>query len=268
MAKQVKQKVVDVSVWNGNIDWQKLKAAGWHAIIRCGYGGDYPYQDDGQWERNVTACEKYGIPYGVYLYSYATTEAQARSEAAHVKRLLKGHKPQYPIYWDSEERGTGPTAAKCWAAFKAAMGTEYELGIYASSSWWRQWLKGVDCKHKWVAEWTSAESASLACEMWQYSSSGSVPGVPSKREDVNWCYVDFSPKHESKYPVYQVQSTIYTHKGYHLSKESRITRLAKGRKLRSIKDVTGKTGRVWGTTIHGNKFVIKGKDGKVYAKKA
>ena len=64
---------VDVSKHNGNVDWQAVKNAGYgnFAIIRAGYGGDYSNQDDPQFERNVNECERLGIPYGVYLYSYS-----------------------------------------------------------------------------------------------------------------------------------------------------------------------------------------------------
>ena len=66
-------KGIDVSVHNGEIDWVKVKADGIDfAIIRCGYGQNQTNQDDSRWEYNVSECERLGIPYGVYLYSYAT----------------------------------------------------------------------------------------------------------------------------------------------------------------------------------------------------
>ena len=90
------KKVIDVSYHNGTIDWEKVKAAGVDgAILRCGYGMDRSDQDDKQWARNLSECERLGIPKGVYLYSYADTEAKARSELAHILRLIKGHKFEY-----------------------------------------------------------------------------------------------------------------------------------------------------------------------------
>ena len=98
------KKGIDVSFWNGTIDWEKVKADGIDfAIIRCGYGMDYASQDDTQWERNVSECERLGIPYGVYLYSYANATTNASSEADHVLRLLQGHNPTYPVYYDLED---------------------------------------------------------------------------------------------------------------------------------------------------------------------
>jgi hypothetical protein len=88
-------KGMDVSKFQGEIDWEKAKAAGIDfAIIRCGFGGEWDgqeenwAQDDPQWRRNADECTRLGIPFGAYLYSYATTVEEARSEADHVARLL------------------------------------------------------------------------------------------------------------------------------------------------------------------------------------
>ena len=83
-------KGIDVSKWNGEINWAKVAASDVdYAIIRCGYGDNYISQDDAYWKKNVEGCEKNNIPYGVYIYSYAETVAQAKSEAAHVLRDRK-----------------------------------------------------------------------------------------------------------------------------------------------------------------------------------
>lgn len=73
------KKGIDVSQYQGTIDWERVKASGIDfAIIRCGYGMNQTDQDDNQWLRNVSECERLGIPYGVYLYSYANTVEKAR----------------------------------------------------------------------------------------------------------------------------------------------------------------------------------------------
>ena len=82
--------VIDVSQHQGTIDWNTVKDKIDGAILRCGYGDDITLQDDTQYARNLSECERLGIPYGVYLYSYATTEAQAKSELSHILRLIKG----------------------------------------------------------------------------------------------------------------------------------------------------------------------------------
>lgn len=77
-------KGMDVSKFQGEIDWEKAKAAGIDfAIIRCGFGGEWDgqeenwAQDDPQWRRNADECTRLGIPFGAYLYSYATTVEEA-----------------------------------------------------------------------------------------------------------------------------------------------------------------------------------------------
>ncbi|MBR1483189.1 MAG: hypothetical protein IJ598_09525 [Ruminococcus sp.] len=76
------KKGVDISSLNGSISIQKIKDAGYDfAMIRCGYGSDLSVQDDNQFESNVRKCEAAGVPWGAYLYSYAVTTADAKSEA-------------------------------------------------------------------------------------------------------------------------------------------------------------------------------------------
>ncbi|MDD5796593.1 MAG: GH25 family lysozyme, partial [Oscillospiraceae bacterium] len=98
------KKGVDISASNGNVDVEKIKKAGYEFVmIRCGYGNDDTNQDDSRFENNVRKCEAAGLPWGVYLYSYALNTAEAKSEAQHVLRLLKGKKPSLPIAFDMED---------------------------------------------------------------------------------------------------------------------------------------------------------------------
>lgn len=78
-------KGIDVSSYQGRIDWTRVKPYIDFAIIRCGWGNDVESQDDIYYERNSRICEELHIPYGVYLFSYATTLDEARSEVAHTK---------------------------------------------------------------------------------------------------------------------------------------------------------------------------------------
>lgn len=187
-----KLKVIDVSTHQGIIDWAKVKASGVDgAIIRCGYGSDIASQDDKQWKRNADECTRLGIPFGTYLYSYAKTTAQAKSEAEHVLRLVKGYNLSYPIYYDLEEAGTESGAierAKVFGDIIEAAG--YWCGVYANKSWWTNHLVGLERFVKWVAQYNSVCTYSGSYDMWQYTSSGSIPGVNGNC-DVNWCYRDY-----------------------------------------------------------------------------
>lgn len=185
-------KVIDVSYHNGNIDWAKVKASGVDgAIIRCGYGSNSSKQDDVKWKRNADACTKLGIPFGTYLYSYAKSESQARSEANHVLRLVKGYKLSFPIYYDLEEPGTKSGAVSRMKIFaKIIEDAGYWVGVYCNKSWWDTTLNPLGDRYtKWIARYNSTLGMS-GVDMWQYSSSGSVPGI-SGRVDMNHCYRDF-----------------------------------------------------------------------------
>lgn len=93
------QRVIDVSYYNGKVNWELVKAAGYHAILRAGYGTDRTDQDDTEFKRNADACERLGIPWGAYLYSYADNTTRAMSEAAHMIRLLEPYKDaRYRLY--------------------------------------------------------------------------------------------------------------------------------------------------------------------------
>ena len=187
------RKGIDVSKWQGNIDWEKVKASGIDfAIIRCGYGNNLTKYDDVKWERNVSECERLGIPYGVYLYSYAEDIADARSEAQHVLRLLEGHNPSYPVYYDLEDdvvasagNATIVNMANTFCSIIESNG--YRAGIYANLNWWNNKLNSSSLNkyEKWVAQWSSKCTYTGNYRIWQCTSSGSVPGI-SGRVDLNF----------------------------------------------------------------------------------
>ena len=180
-------KVIDVSKYQGTIDWAKVKDHIGGAIIRCGIGSDIRSQDDVRFKENVEACIKYGIPFGVYLYSYAKSIAGARSEALHVLRLLAPYKGKlsFPVYYDLEESGTERGAVERALVFGDMIEAEgYWCGIYANQYWWRTYLKdGLDRFTKWVAKYSTEKPTGISgtYDMWQYSSKGSVPGINGNR---------------------------------------------------------------------------------------
>ena len=191
------KKGIDVSVHNGKIDWQKVKNDGIDfAIIRCGYGQNMTSQDDAYWEYNVSECERLGIPYGVYLYSYANTWAKAKSEAQHVLRLLKGHEPAYPVYYDLEDTITlnlsNSMKKQIATTFcNAVSAAGYEVGIYSSLDWWRNYLTDpiYDSWSRWIAQWNSTCSYTGDYDMWQCSATGRVDGI-STNVDLNFWIED------------------------------------------------------------------------------
>ena len=97
---------IDVSQYQGLIDWEVVKDRIDFAIIRCGFGQDRPDQDDKLFRRNADECTRLNIPFGVYLYSYAKTTNDAKKEADHVLRLVKDYQMAYPVYYDLEDNNT------------------------------------------------------------------------------------------------------------------------------------------------------------------
>ena len=189
---------IDVSHHNGTVNWQAVKDSGIDfAIIRCGYGDDLTSQDDAQWERNVSECERLGIPYGVYLYSYATSEEQARNEARHALRLLEGHSPSLPVFIDYEEPrnlvgGTELLGDMAQIFCDAIQQAGYAAGVYGSLNWWNNYFTASEFSneswYRWVAHWGSSSCGyNGRYEMWQYTSDGSVSGI-SGRVDMNYWY--------------------------------------------------------------------------------
>lgn len=219
-------KGMDVSKFQGEIDWEKAKAAGIDfAIIRCGFGGEWDgqeenwAQDDPQWRRNADECTRLGIPFGAYLYSYATTVEEARSEADHVARLLGLTAPpqeglddytaapyrlSYPVYYDLEDKyisGVFPSEmAEITQAFFDRL-TEYGYtgaqGLYASRNWVRarmtdpafdKWRDNL-----WIARFSDDLDYAGTYDMWQctFSAPGADYGVQSETVDLDFVMKPF-----------------------------------------------------------------------------
>lgn len=227
-------KGIDVSEHQGWIDWEKVKADGIDfAIIRCGYGSDYASQDDDWWEHNVSECERLGIPYGVYLYSYAQNPEMARSEADHALRLLEGHHPTIPVFFDMEDSSTfiynedgsinlsasrknfGDMAEIFCEAMENA---GYWAGVYANLTWFNTYLtdERFELYMRWVAQYNNSCWYDGQYMFWQCTSSAYVDGVDGP-VDLNFEYFGFCyPSDVGRYDWYvQDGSYFYTSKfGY------------------------------------------------------
>ncbi len=191
----MQKQIIDVSHHNGEIDWNLVKPHISGAIIRCGYGDDISSQDDTQWSRNSAQCEKLGIPYGVYLYSYAATQKQAASEAAHVLRLIKGKHLSLPVYWDMEEdtiaKLTTSQLEDFYQVFRSQIqkSISCKVGIYSNDNNFKTKLKGdvFGRDSVWIARYAAEKPEGRKFDIWQYTSKGSVPGI-SGNVDMNYLY--------------------------------------------------------------------------------
>lgn len=196
------RKGMDVYNGNGAIDWQTAKENGIEfAMIRAGYGKDAG-QMDRRFLENYENAKAAGVPIGVYHYSYATSPENATKEAEYLLSILDGRSFEYPVAYDLED----PSMASLGKETLTQIAKNFtdkirEAGyypiIYANLNWLRNYLDmsqlpGVDV---WLAQWGVEEPTYQGTyTMWQYTSDGSVPGVPSARVDLNYCYVDY-PKY-------------------------------------------------------------------------
>ena len=195
--------VIDVSEWQGDIDWAKAKADGVEGvIIRLGYGEGN--NADKKAQRNISECKRLGIPFGVYWYSYADTPSIAKEEGTDVVAKLKqfGVNPSdlaYPVYYDLEkwtwEGHKPPTDPNVYNNivnnwYSALQSAGYKnLGVYSYTSYLQGPLKHVDiyAKTTWVAQYGARmgfDSFPTNSRGWQYTSSGKVDGI-SGNVDMN-----------------------------------------------------------------------------------
>lgn len=195
--------VIDVSGWQGDIDWAKAKADGVEgAIIRLGYGEGN--NADKKAQRNISECKRLGIPFGIYWYSYADTPSIAKEEGADVVAKLKqfGVNPSdlaYPVYYDLEkwtwEGHKPPTDPNVYNNivnnwYSALQSAGYKnLGVYSYTSYLQGPLKHADiyAKTTWVAQYGARmgfDSFPTNSRGWQYTSSGKVNGI-SGNVDMN-----------------------------------------------------------------------------------
>lgn len=199
-AKTVKG--IDVSKWQGEIDWAKVKADGiGFAIIRLGYGSADGTSCglDGYFEKNVTNALKAGIDIGCYFYSYATSVAAAKKEAAFVVSVLEKYKGvfTYPVAFDLEDKTQQSLGKTVLTDMVIAFGDAIEkagfyCSLYSNLNWLTNYLDDSRLTRfdHWLAQWAYAPSYSGAFGMWQNSSSGSVKGI-SGNVDTDIAYKDY-----------------------------------------------------------------------------
>ena len=199
MAKEILSKGIDISYANGKIDWSIMKDEVDWVILRVGFGSNYESQDDAQFKNNIEGCEKYGIPYGVYLYSYATTIEKAKSEAEHCIRLLKGHRPTMPVFYDMEEErirvlGNNKILDLAKTFCNEITKAGYLYGTYCNTNWFTNYLtdKWYDQYPKWLAQYNDKVTYKGTYDIWQYSSTGKINGHKGNF-DMNYCYTSFLP---------------------------------------------------------------------------
>jgi len=192
-------KGIDVSKYQGKIDWEQVKPNIDFAILRCGLGDDIKSQDDAEFERNYTECKRLSIPVTVYFFSYAINKDKVATEIAHIKRLLEGKTIDGPVYIDVENtRGldwrsiSNEAMLEIMKEFNTQLNAlGLKMGIYSSrSAFWNEKMTDAwyDSISKWVAEYAAkVNKFDRPYDIWQNTSKGSVAGI-SGNVDMNIMY--------------------------------------------------------------------------------
>lgn len=192
---------IDVSKWQGEIDWEKVANSGVgidFAIIRCGYRGisSGDLIEDPYFKKNIEGAIKNGIKVGVYFYSQAITKAEAIEEASMALELVKGYNLQLPIYIDTEgSGGRGDTISKSERTeilktfCEVIKNAGFKPGVYSGRYWYNNHVitSKIEQYHIWVAQYNDVCEYEGRYDIWQYTSSGSVPGINGK-VDMNIAY--------------------------------------------------------------------------------
>ncbi|MCD8346077.1 MAG: glycoside hydrolase family 25 protein [Oscillospiraceae bacterium] len=197
---------IDVSVYQGDIDWDAVKEAGVEfAIIRCGYRGYVTgtVNEDANFRANIKGATDAGIKVGVYFFSQALTVEEALEEAEFCLDLVDGYELDYPIFFDWEVviDADGDTARTAYIdpqqltdnflTFAQRVEIDgYTAGIYANkkTAVWKYDLSRVDDYMMWFAGYSETPTLYYDLQMWQYSSSGTVDGI-SGSVDLNIAFV-------------------------------------------------------------------------------
>lgn len=190
---------IDISKWQGDIDWKKVSLSGVDfAMIRSSFGSE---NIDEKLKANVAGCEKYGISYGFYHYTYAATVSEARLEARYFLNAIKNYNPGYPVVLDIEEDFYKKMTRKQVTDIIVAFMTElekagYYAALYTNPTFVRDFIdapriSGYDI---WIACWGDEERLNSHYDgkyvMWQYSATGRVNGI-SGDVDLDYSYRDY-----------------------------------------------------------------------------
>ncbi len=192
---------IDVSKWNKEIDWDKVKNAGVEfAIIRAGYRGSTTGAliEDPYFRSNMKGAAASGVEVGVYFFTQAINEVEAVEEASAVLQMIREYDLDYPIFIDTEGAGGNGRADDlnvetrtlvCEAFCRTIENAGYEAGVYASRNWYNNALKTerLEDYYIWLAEYRSTPLYQGYYNMWQYTSKGKIDGIEGN-VDLNIAY--------------------------------------------------------------------------------
>ena len=187
-------KCIDVSTWQGSIDFNKVKSAGYnYVIIRAGYGKEKS-QKDNMFETNYKNAKSAGLKVGAYWFSYAMSPSTATAEADACLSCIKGKKFELPVYYDMEYQPAMSTSNSNYTKMAVNFCNKlksngFKSGVYSSASVYDYLLNRTTLKNNgisiWNAEWYIKPS--ITCDVWQYSDNGRINGI-STNVDLDYIY--------------------------------------------------------------------------------
>ena len=196
---------IDVSSWQGEIDWERVRDAGVEsAILRAGYRGSVTgaLVVDSRFEENLRGAMLAQVPVGIYFFTQATNEVEAVEEASMVLALVKNFKIKYPIFLDTEGAGGNGRAdglsvesrtLVCEAFCRTIENAGYRAGVYASKNWLEKNLQvnSLSAYVIWLAEYREVPKYEGYYEMWQYTSKGVIDGIEGNVDlDISYYKMD------------------------------------------------------------------------------
>ncbi len=193
---------IDVSKWNGSIDWNAVKNSGVsYVIIRCGYRGSTTGAliEDPMFRTNIQGAASAGLKVGIYFVTQAVNEAEAVEEASMAVSLISGYHISYPVFLDVEPGGGRADGisremrtAVCRAFCQTMENSGYRAGIYSNSTWLNEKIDTpslTDYKI-WLAQYTAEPTyTKTKYDLWQYSAKGTVAGIQGET-DLNISYLE------------------------------------------------------------------------------
>lgn len=193
---------IDVSKWNGKIDWNAVKNSGVsYVIIRVGYRGSSQGAliDDPTFKTNIKGATAAGLKVGVYFFTQAVDEVEAVQEASMVLDRISGYKISYPVFLDVEGSGgrgdkidSATRTAVCKAFCNTIQNAGYIAGVYANKTWLSQKMdaSALSGYKIWLAQYAAAPTYTGRYDLWQYKSTGKVSGI-SGNVDLNLSYLGY-----------------------------------------------------------------------------
>ena len=180
---------IDVSKWNGTIDWNAVKNSGIsYVIIRCGYRGSSQGKliEDPKFESNIKGASAAGLKIGIYFFSQAVNEIEAVEEASMALEQIKGYTISYPVFIDVEASGgrgdridKDTRTAVCRAFCQTIQKAGYTAGVYSNKTWLESKLDAasINAYKIWLAQYAAAPTYSGRYDIWQYNPTGSISGI-------------------------------------------------------------------------------------------